>query len=210
MGVAETETAEVAADTSPRRAEARAAGVPGRHAPVLPYRRQILLADAEPVDPLAPGHLDHRHHVLLRDVGDPVGAWIALGACAVAATLALSACAVGASTVCPAIGWSNTLTVRLADDWPPVDGGTLLVECSSRCGLHAAPTDEPDELSVPLTGTSTVVQLDMTSPDSVVLTVLGPDGTELAQVGTDLDWRRVGGTEECGGPSAASVLVPAP
>jgi hypothetical protein len=141
---------------------------------------------------------------------DRGGTWIALGACAVAAALAFSACAAGASTVCPAIGWSNTLTVGLADDWPPVDGGSLFVECSSRCGLKLSPTDEPDELSVPLTGRSTVVQLDMTAPDAVVLTVLGADGAELAQLGTDLDWRRVGGTEECGGPSAASVVIPAP
>jgi hypothetical protein len=141
---------------------------------------------------------------------DRGGTWIALGACAVAAALAFSACAAGASTVCPAIGWSNTLTVGLADDWPPVDGGSLVVECSSRCGLMLSPTDEPDELSVPLTGRSTVVQLDMTAPDAVVLTVLGADGAELAQLGTDLDWRRVGGTEECGGPSAASVVIPAP
>jgi hypothetical protein len=126
---------------------------------------------------------------------DPTRAWIALGAFAVATALAFSACAAGASTVCPAIGWSNTLTVGLADGWPPVDGGTLLVD---------------DELSVPLTGSSTVVHMDMTAPDSVVLTVLGPDGTELAQLATDLDWRRVGGTEECGGPHAASVTVPLP
>jgi hypothetical protein len=141
---------------------------------------------------------------------EPAGTWIALGACAVAAALAVSACAAGAGTVCPAIGWSNTLTVGLADDWPPVDGGSLVIECSSRCGLMPTSTDEPDELSVPLTGKSTVVQLDMTSPDAVVITVLGADGTELAQLGTDLDWRRVGGTEECGGPGAARVVVPAP
>jgi hypothetical protein len=144
---------------------------------------------------------------------EPATPWIALGACAVAAAaaaaLAFSACAAGANTVCPAIGWSNTLTVGLADGWPPVDGGALVVECSSRCGLMLGPTDEPDEVQVPLTGRSTVVQLEMTTPDSAALTVLGPDGTELAQLDADLDWRRVGGSEECGGPSAASVVVPA-
>jgi hypothetical protein len=65
-------------------------------------------------------------------------------------------------------------------------------------------------VSVPLSGRSTVVQLDMTTPDSVVVTVLGPDGATLADLETDLDWRRVGGTEECGGPMTASVVVPAP
>jgi hypothetical protein len=141
---------------------------------------------------------------------EPATPWLALGACAVAAALAFSACAAGATTVCPAIGWSNLLTVELAAGRPAVEGGSLIVECSSRCGLTPGPTDEPDEVSLPLSGRSTVVQLDMTTPDSVVVTVLGPDGATLADLETDLDWRRVGGTEECGGPMAASVVVPAP
>jgi hypothetical protein len=132
--------------------------------------------------------------------------WIAGGACAVAVALAFSACSAGATTVCPAIGWSNTLTVGLADAWPDVPGGSLSVECPSRCGAAG----DQDRLSVPLTGRSTVVQLDMTSPDSAVLTVLDADGRELAELDADLDWRRVGGSEDCGGPSVASVVVPAP
>lgn len=126
-----------------------------------------------------------------------------------AAALALAACGAGAETVCPAIGWSNALTVGLADDWPPVDGRSLLVECSSRCGMYGR-EGPPDELSVPFSGASTVVQLDMTAPDSVVLTVLGGNGTELTQHDADLDWVRVGGSDECGGPHAASITVPAP
>jgi hypothetical protein len=135
--------------------------------------------------------------------------WIAGGACAVAAALAFSACSAGATTVCPAIGWSNTLTVGLADDWPDVPGGSLTVECSSRCTVLGAAGDR-DRLSIPLTGSSTVVPFDMTSPDSAVLIVLDADGRELAEVDADLDWRRVGGSEDCGGPSVASVVVPAP
>ena len=95
---------------------------------------------------------------------DPATPWIAGGACAVAAALAFSACTAGATTVCPAIGWSNTLTVGLADDWPDVPGGSLPVECSSRCG----DAGDQDRLSDPLTGRSTVVQLDMTSSEVAV------------------------------------------
>jgi hypothetical protein len=134
---------------------------------------------------------------------------IAGGACVMAIGLALAACGAAAGTACPAIGWSNTLTVGLADDWPPVQDGSLRVECSSRCGMYGR-EGPADELTVPLDGRSTVVQLDMTAPDSVVLTVLGVDGTELAVLDADLDWRRVGGSEECGGPHAASVVVPEP
>ncbi|SNR88240.1 hypothetical protein [Blastococcus mobilis] len=141
---------------------------------------------------------------------EPAAPWIATGVCAVAAALAFAACTASGTTVCPAIGWSNTLTVGLADGWPDVAGGTLTVGCSSRCGPMPGSTGEANRVTVPLTGRSTVVQLDMTTPDSAVLTVLGPDGTELAALDADLDWRRVGGSEECGGPSVASVVVPAP
>jgi hypothetical protein len=141
---------------------------------------------------------------------EPAAPWIATGVCAAAAALLFSACAANGTTVCPAIGWSNTLTVGLADGWPDVAGGTLTVECSSRCGLMLGSTEAADQVTVPLTGRSTVVQLDMTTPDSAVLTVLGTDGTALGGLDADLDWRRVGGSEECGGPSAASVVLPAP
>jgi hypothetical protein len=133
--------------------------------------------------------------------------WTTAGASLLAGLLAFAACSAGGSTVCPAIGWSHTLTVGLADGWPDVAGGSLAVECASRCGLMP---DGPDQLSVPLTGGSTVVQLDMTLPDSAVLTVLDADGTERAELDADLDWRRIGGSEDCGGPMAASVVVPAP
>ena len=42
----------------------------GGHAELLPDRRQLLLVDAEQVDPLAAGDLDQRHLVLVGDVGD--------------------------------------------------------------------------------------------------------------------------------------------
>ena len=39
---------------------------------------------------------------------------------------------------------------------------------------------------------------------------IGPDGGVLAGLSADLDWQRVGGSEECGGPHEATVTVPAP
>ena len=42
-----------------------------RHVQIGPDLRQVLLLDAEQVDPLAAGQLDHRHVVLLGHVGDP-------------------------------------------------------------------------------------------------------------------------------------------
>lgn len=139
--------------------------------------------------------------------------WIAAGVCVMAVALALGACTDGAPTVCPAIGWTNAVTVTLADDWPPVEGGSLTVDCSPMCGwavMENKPLAEEDQVSVPLDGPTAVLPLDMSAPGSVSIRVLGPDEEELADVDTDLDWRRVGGSEECGGPMEATVVVPAP
>jgi hypothetical protein len=50
---------------------------------------------------------------------------------------------------------------------------------------------------------------DAHQPRSVVLTVLDGD-TAVAHVDADLRRRRVGGSEECGGPSGATVVIPGP
>jgi len=50
----------------------------------------------------------------------------------------------------------------------------------------------------------------MATPDAVAVTVLAADGAELAGVDVELDRVRVGGSAECGGPSEATVTVPAP
>ena len=69
--VAEPEAAEVRADARLDRAHGLRVGVAGRHPELLPDRREVLLADAEQVDPLAAGDLHQRHLVLVGDVGDP-------------------------------------------------------------------------------------------------------------------------------------------
>jgi hypothetical protein len=130
-----------------------------------------------------------------------------------AAAVALGGCTGGAPVACPAIGWTNAVIVELADDWPPVEGGSLTVDCAPMCGwavVEDAPLAEQDHLTVPLDGPTAVLQLDTSAPDAVSIRVLGPDKAELADVDTDLDWRRVGGSEQCGGPMEATVVVPAP
>jgi hypothetical protein len=144
---------------------------------------------------------------------DPGIPWIAGGALVVAAALALAACRNGAGTACPAIGWSNALVVTLADDWPPVEGGSLAVDCAPRCGWAVVQDGAPvdlDRLTAPLDAGSAVLHLDMSVPDSVDVRVLGPDGAELAELEAGLDWVRIGGSEACGGPMEATVTVPAP
>jgi len=115
----------------------------------------------------------------------------------------------GVPRVCPAVDYGRNLVVRLADDWPPMEGRTVVARCSSPCGQVQQNRDElAREVSGALTGSSAALwMLDM--PDSVVVTVLGPEG-QVAELEQALTWQRLGGTEECGGPMEAVVVVPAP
>ena len=94
--------------------------------------------------------------------------------------------------VCSTIGWSNTVVVQLGPGWTDRDAASVRV------------ADVP---VVPLTDGSADVWLDMSSPGTVEVTVLDAQGEVLAEREADLDWRRVGGTEECGGPGEATVVV---
>ncbi|WP_164702708.1 hypothetical protein [Modestobacter sp. KNN46-3] len=93
----------------------------------------------------------------------------------------------GGELTCPAIGWSNGLVVELVEGWPAADA--VRIECPSPCGpVPMTPSDE--------------------EPDAV--TVLAADVAALGRAELDLDWVRVGGSAECGGPLEATATVPAP
>ena len=131
---------------------------------------------------------------------------------AAAAVLSVAECD-GVAEACPAIGWGSVLVVELAPDWPPGEGRSVLVGCPEPCGLPSpdgTPSGPVRTGAAPLTGSSAAVSFVMETPDAVVVTVLGPDGAVLAEVDADLDWVRVGGSEECGGPHEAGVTIPAP
>ena len=134
-------------------------------------------------------------------------------AAAVGAVLALAACDGDVGPACPAVAWGNGLTVELAGDWPPGEGRSVEVGCPEPCGvptLDGTPSGPVRDGVSPLTGTATGFSFVMGTPDSVVVTVLGPDGAVLAEVDADLEWVRVGGSAACGGPHEATVTVPAP
>jgi hypothetical protein len=117
----------------------------------------------------------------------------------------------GPDVVCPAIGWGSAVRVELTGDWSAQPVGVVELECSTPCERLTVldeVTGEPvqlheavDPLSWPVFGER---------PGSAVATVLAPDGSELARVESQLEFERVGGTEECGGPTEATVRVPAP
>ena len=150
--------------------------------------------------------------------------------------LALVLAGCSPATVCPAMLHGASLTVRLADGWAAGDPQSVTLRCPDgvECGL-IAPDDltvlrEPQEVPVPPPGSvplptpdpsprpgGTPQELEdgaatysLDGPrEELVVTVSGADGV-LAELTVSPDWVRVGGSEECGGPMEAEVVVPAP
>lgn len=166
----------------------------------------------------------------------------ALGA-ALAAALALSGCA--PSGVCPAIGWMNSLDVRVAGEaasiavlevcagevcgrsLPEITPGTpALTEVSTPSSLNVvepgqlprdalpgpgigeatAPGGEPDRPRLPIARIAIDtwrIDVGMSAPTSLTVRALADSGEELAEWTLAPSWRRVGGSERCGGPEVA-------
>lgn len=116
-----------------------------------------------------------------------------------AAVAALASCS--EPTVCSTIGWSNGLRIEVD---PALPAASVRVECRG-CGVVGG--SEEDVATAPLTGRSAELHLGMTTPGSVDVALLDAAGSVLRETETEPDWRRVGGSEECGGPSEATVVV---
>ena len=127
----------------------------------------------------------------------------------IGAVLVLNACDGGVGQVCPAVGWFDTLTVQLAEDWPDGEGRSVRLDCGGPCDPPVLSGD-PSRLTAAVEGSTARFTVGMSVPRTVVVTVLGPDGAVLAEIDADPDWERVGGSEECGGPHEATVTVAAP
>lgn len=124
----------------------------------------------------------------------------------VAASLAMSGCGI-VGTTCPAIGWINTMTVE-------VPGGASRVADVQVCTpAGCSPTDPAELLSDPEIPSSQGVQgdtwtfsLGMSAPESVTVRALSAEGEVLAEIDAALEWHRVGGSEQCGGPGEAAPV----
>ena len=126
----------------------------------------------------------------------------------VGAVLALTSCD-GLARACPAIAWSNLVTVESAESWPGGEGRSVRLDCGTPCDPPVSSGD-PSAATAPVEGSVAQVVVGMVVPETVDVTVLGPDGAVLAELTADPEWERVGGSAECGGPMAATVTVPAP
>ena len=107
------------------------------------------------------------------------------------------ACPASASVVLPNV-------VVQVDAWP--GAGSVVLQCLPAC-VESLAGDGPAELTAEVV--DGVAGFDaLATRASVVITVLGGDGAELTSLQTELDWERVGGSAECGGPTRATVRVP--
>ena len=142
----------------------------------------------------------------------------------------LIGCSVLPQLACPAIGWVNMASVTLEGAVQKVDTVQLCVD--GACSITAdqlqrldepltIATELPDAQGPAPTSAPTTVppiasriddhtwtfQVGMSAPKAVIVRARSADGTVLAEREVTLKWTRVGGTEQCGGPSEAGPVI---
>lgn len=138
----------------------------------------------------------------------------------------------GCATVCPAIAWTNFVTVAVDGDTRNVSWVQLCTpEACSRATERPAPqtvfppaTAAPtgaNGLGFPPGGGPSVRRImvekvgpdtwrfgfEIDSPASVTVRALDAAGKTVAEKKVPLDWQRVGGTVGCGGPETAAPVT---
>ncbi|WP_144764836.1 hypothetical protein [Curtobacterium sp. 9128] len=150
--------------------------------------------------------------------------------------LALRSCAFGA-TACPAVGWTNTIEVRVPGSdaaTSPVHRVVVCLERGCTPGVASAdaampsgdatpaapgpgtvqePTPTPTLAVEPFStavhdGDRWTIPTTMGTPEHGRVALRDDTGTTLRERAVDLDWVRHGGSAQCGGPSTASVMIP--
>jgi hypothetical protein len=162
---------------------------------------------------------------------------LALMAAAVALPLTLGLVSCASPNVCPAIAWSNSLTVSLNGAVESVDVVEFCVEntCSvpaprSAPSTSRIPGGTPDAGAVPPRSSEAATSLDspkgrspfiaskaddrtwrfqlmMRTPEMAVIRARTAEGQVLAEREVPLQWTRVGGSRQCGGPSTAAPVT---
>ncbi len=141
----------------------------------------------------------------------------------------VSGCSV--SDLCPTIGWSNTVTVKLEGTTSNVSVVELCAdgECSGPAPSQLSPDESVGiEILDPLqletfTPVPSAIHLSffaskvdehsweistiMATPENVTIRALSPSKEVLAERDVTLNWVRVGGTERCGGPAEVDPIT---
>lgn len=137
-------------------------------------------------------------------------------------TTALATGCASSGVACPAIAWANQAEVRLTGSARAVERVAWVELCDdSACSRSAEDPRDPDaddRLPMDLTYEAVrssldvwTMQLVMSAPDAVTLTAYAADASVLAVADADLEWTRVGGSAQCGGPGVADpVDLPIP
>jgi hypothetical protein len=112
------------------------------------------------------------------------------------------------SYACPAIGWINVVEIHIM-------GSADAVASMEVCDETKCTTTDPEtapEGTLPWTiaqkNTDTwQAWLNMDAPDNVAVRATDATGATLADEPMKLSWKRVGGSEQCGGPGRAVVDI---
>jgi hypothetical protein len=133
-------------------------------------------------------------------------ALVALG-CAVLLAGSLAGCAT--PHACTAIGWLNQVRVRVTGETAAVERVTFCA--GATCVPPPPPTPAPDRLDTTTRQRDVwTISIDMSTPSTGHLGAYDAAGALLVDQRVVLDWKRVGGTAECGGPERAEVTLRIP
>lgn len=139
-----------------------------------------------------------------------------------AAVLLLSLAGSGCATACPAIGWVNAVNVELDGNADAVAAVELCFDgvCTESAPFvrvtdvplrpmtaltedvaTAAPSENSLVFSTENIGERTWrISFTTGTPDSITVRAVSATGDVLAERDATLEWQRVGGSEQCGGP----------
>lgn len=131
--------------------------------------------------------------------------------------LLLSGCSSPFATVCPAVGWANTVEIDLVGSadaleqvgWVELcdEAGCSVSEEERQIAGESAPVEsEPPYYTAWGEGAYWTVNLIMSAPTEVTVRAWSTEAQLLAEAESTLQWERTGGSEQCGGPVATDPV----
>lgn len=109
-------------------------------------------------------------------------------------------------SVCPTIGWINSVRVDAS-----AFGSDVFIQLCVDAGCSAAPTEAPtpsSDLSVPVSTGDGAYAVGMTTPDEATVRVYDAAGALIQESEHAMSWTLP--TDVCGGPGTAAPIVVTP